>query len=59
MKRDLDVARAVADSISPEALERLVHYSEPDPPEPHYGRLTEMFRAALCGPHPPKGEPNE
>jgi len=41
-------------------LERLVGYAEPEPDlpaSPQYGRLTEIFRAALCGPQP-QGEPD-
>jgi hypothetical protein len=56
MKRDLDVARTFADSITPEALEKLVHYGQPelDPTSPELTRLREMFSGSLCK---PSGEP--
>jgi hypothetical protein len=55
-RQDLDVARACADSITPEALEKLVHYGEPEvPAASDFDRLRELFSAA-CNPQPTKEE---
>jgi hypothetical protein len=58
-KAEMNLLRGASAEWTPQELEQWVGYSEPEPTEPQYGRLTQMFRTALCGPQSPKGEPSE